>query len=411
MLPGWLWLTEYGPSNVEVLLMLVAISALVGAGYWWLRRGWRDKTRRLQSDLTNVQYQQEQLQNDLAAARRQNGQLQDDLGKAGHQGERLRDELAIAQEQITALRLELDKVQRQRDLDEARHQSELEDVRRHNDPVRVQELHDQTTQQMAHELKGLDFVINQIRQAVTGLRNDQTDLRIMLKDAGAATFDMMQFTKMVLWRGSPDQIKPHWEMLRTRQVLEEVLRQKIRKAEYLDVRLLVEYGNLGPILTDRLLLGRVCDLIIDNAITHSRGREVEISQRLDENGKWMLIEVRDHGSGIPNEDQEHIFEQNVRGQRLAEGSGLGLYLARMFAHILGGNVELVWSKPGEGTLFRIILPYGEPGEPPSPEEKTDSKPPDKPSESLTPDKHKDSAQPGDQDDASPPDATPEGETP
>ena len=189
-------------------------------------------------------------------------------------------------------------------------------------------MQEKNSQEIAHELKGLEFVIDQIRQSGVGLRNDQHDLRISLKDAGAAAYDMMQFTKTILWRESPDRPKPQWEMLYTRQVIEEVLRLKIRKAEFLDVRLLVEYGSLRPILTDRLLLGRVCDLIIDNALTHSKGREVEIAQHVEsEDGRRMFIDVRDHGSGIPDEDQERIFERNERVKGLTEGSGLGLYLA------------------------------------------------------------------------------------
>ena len=87
-------------------------------------------------------------------------------------------------------------------------------------------MQDKNSQEIAHELKGLEFVIDQIRQAGVGLRNDQHDLRISLKDAGAAAYDMMQFTKTILWRESPDRLKPQWEMLYTRQVIEEVLRLK-----------------------------------------------------------------------------------------------------------------------------------------------------------------------------------------
>ena len=376
MLSGWLWLTGYGPSNFEMLLILVAVSALAGAGYGARRRRWRDRALRSQSELAELQCQQEQFQNDLAAAQRQNERVEGELGEAQHLGEQLRDELAIAQHQITQLQADLTAAQRQKELDAASHRSELDEIRRSHDPVRIKELQNQYTQEIAHELKGLEFVIDQIRQTVVGLRNDQHDLRLSLNDAGAAAYNMMQFTKMVLWRESPDRLKPTWEMLRTRQVIEDVLRLKIRKAEFLDVRLLVEYGSLGPILTDRLLLGRVCDLIIDNAITHSRGREVDITQRLEnETGRRMFIEVRDHGDGIPEEDQERIFERNARGKKLAEGSGLGLYLARIWARLLGGDVELMWSKPGDGSLFRIILPYGEPGEPPSSGKETEPTPP------------------------------------
>ena len=123
----------------------------------------------------------------------------------------------------------------------------------------------------------------------------------------------------------------------------------------------------------------------------------------------MFIDVRDHGSGIPDEDQERIFERNERGKGLTEGSGLGLYLARIWARLLGGDVELVWSRSGEGSLFRIILPYVEPGEPPSSDEQTDSAPPTVPQDSTTSGEQGESLAPGQQNDLPHSDTAAEGE--
>ena len=128
MLSGWLWLTGYGPSNFEMLMILLVVSALVGAEYGVQRRRWRDRTLRSQSELTELQCQQERLQNDLAAAQRQNERVESELGEAGHLSEQLRGELASAESQITQLRVELAESQRQNDADEALHQTELDEV-------------------------------------------------------------------------------------------------------------------------------------------------------------------------------------------------------------------------------------------------------------------------------------------
>ena len=120
MLSGWLRLTEYGLSNFEMLLILVAIGALVGAGYRWQRRRWRDRALRSQSDLDNLRCQQEQLQNELAEVQRQNKRVESELGVAEHLSEQLRGELTIAESQITQLRVELAEVQRQNERVEER---------------------------------------------------------------------------------------------------------------------------------------------------------------------------------------------------------------------------------------------------------------------------------------------------
>jgi signal transduction histidine kinase len=323
------WLNGYGPSNLEALLMLVAIGALVVAGYWLLRRRGQHEVSRLQSALAEAQRQGEQFQSDLAEARRQ------------------------------------------RDLDEARHQSELDEVRAHYDPIRIKELQDHFERVIAHEFKsGLFFIATQCREAVAGLRADQPDLRIMLNDVGAKTYEMMQLVKIIVGLEGLERKTPHWEMLRTRGVLEKVVKEQLPHAETRDVHLQIEYGSLGPILTDRLLLQDLCTAVIDNAIDYSfPGGVVEITQRLeDESGKQMFIDVRDHGRGIEAKAQERIFELNVRGDGLVvPGSGLGLYYARKIARLLGGDLVLGESKVNEGSTFRIILPYAERSDIPQPD--------------------------------------------
>jgi signal transduction histidine kinase len=72
------------------------------------------------------------------------------------------------------------------------------------------------------------------------------------------------------------------------------------------------------------------------------------------------VAVKDTGSGISPEDQEHIFEEfaQARGGDAAtrqEGTGLGLPLSRRFIELHGGRLW-VESAPGEGSTFRFTLP-------------------------------------------------------
>ncbi len=65
------------------------------------------------------------------------------------------------------------------------------------------------------------------------------------------------------------------------------------------------------------------------------------------------IEVRDEGKGIPPKDLQHIFE--VFWSEKPAGSGLGLPIAQRVVEAHGGRIE-VESRPGSGSLFRIVLP-------------------------------------------------------
>jgi signal transduction histidine kinase len=69
------------------------------------------------------------------------------------------------------------------------------------------------------------------------------------------------------------------------------------------------------------------------------------------------VEVRDHGVGIPRDEQESIWArfQRARTESEAKGLGLGLYIARMIVELHGGEVG-VKSAPGQGSTFWFTLP-------------------------------------------------------
>ncbi|MFD1721390.1 sensor histidine kinase [Amnibacterium endophyticum] len=71
------------------------------------------------------------------------------------------------------------------------------------------------------------------------------------------------------------------------------------------------------------------------------------------------IAVSDQGQGIPEEEQDRVFERFYRGDqsrtRQTGGSGLGLSIVKHVAENHGGDVR-VWSRPGRGSTFTIRLP-------------------------------------------------------
>lgn len=96
--------------------------------------------------------------------------------------------------------------------------------------------------------------------------------------------------------------------------------------------------------------------VLDNAIKHSPvGGCIEI--RLEAQTDNIRVSIKDHGDGMTQEVQKHIFEKFYQGDlsRRSEGNGLGLALVKRIVELCGGKIA-VRSAPGQGTAFVIELP-------------------------------------------------------
>jgi two-component system OmpR family sensor kinase len=107
---------------------------------------------------------------------------------------------------------------------------------------------------------------------------------------------------------------------------------------------------------DRERLRQVIANLIENAVKYSpSGLPVDVRAATVDGA--VVVDVSDHGPGIPNEDQSLIFEKfgRARTGKLLPGTGLGLFIARSIAEAHGGSLE-VRSAPAEGATFTLALP-------------------------------------------------------
>jgi signal transduction histidine kinase len=103
-------------------------------------------------------------------------------------------------------------------------------------------------------------------------------------------------------------------------------------------------------------VARVVRILLDNALRHSPpGRPVRVVPAY--HGELATVEVCDEGPGVAEEDREVVFERFHRGSARsgAGGFGLGLAIGRELAERMGGALELVPQRPGEGARFRLAL--------------------------------------------------------
>ncbi|ETT70181.1 sensor histidine kinase [Bacillus mycoides] len=97
--------------------------------------------------------------------------------------------------------------------------------------------------------------------------------------------------------------------------------------------------------------------LMTNAVRYSgeRGKKVFLSAY--RNGKDIILEVRDEGVGIPQEDIRRVFEPfytGKNGRAFGESTGMGLYIVSKICDYLGHSVKLD-SEVGKGTTIKIIF--------------------------------------------------------
>jgi PAS domain S-box-containing protein len=107
---------------------------------------------------------------------------------------------------------------------------------------------------------------------------------------------------------------------------------------------------------DRVRVEQVVMNLLANAIKYGAGRPVTVSTSAE--GGQGIIEVRDHGPGVPPQDLVRIFERFERGTRRDHGGlGLGLYVSREIARAHAGSIAARNLRDG-GAAFTLRLPLG-----------------------------------------------------
>ncbi|WP_309121254.1 HAMP domain-containing sensor histidine kinase [Paenibacillus sp.] len=111
------------------------------------------------------------------------------------------------------------------------------------------------------------------------------------------------------------------------------------------------------VFIDRERMKRVVQNVLDNAKKYMKKGDGVVTIVLRATSSSAVVEIRDNGLGIPEDDVPHIFERFYRAdpsRRSAEGSGLGLAIAKQ---IVEGHEGKIWARSnvGEGTRIMISL--------------------------------------------------------
>jgi len=148
-----------------------------------------------------------------------------------------------------------------------------------------------------------------------------------------------------------------WEDCDFRRIAENAVDTLESAAAAKHIQISIE-GDSAPLKGVPQLLYSIVYNLCDNAIKYNReGGRVDIS--LSRNEKNTVLQVRDNGIGIPEQDQQRVFERFYRVDKSrskeAGGTGLGLSIVKHAVMIHDGTIKLQ-SKPNEGTEFTVSIP-------------------------------------------------------
>jgi signal transduction histidine kinase len=140
-------------------------------------------------------------------------------------------------------------------------------------------------------------------------------------------------------------------------LIEVVVKDLSFSANQKQVQVKKKLSPLYPVQIDVNLITRVISNLVENAIKYSGpGSVVEVNTWDDD--KWVYVEIKDNGVGIPAEELSNIFEKFYRIKNDAnhsiKGTGLGLYLVKYFVELHGGVIS-VESIAGKETKFLVKL--------------------------------------------------------
>ena len=152
-------------------------------------------------------------------------------------------------------------------------------------------------------------------------------------------------------------VKPKHEEIDLCRLAHDVALQFKQQALAKGVDLDVDAPDSCTVMTDRDLILLVLQNLVQNAVKYTAKGKVELAVKVAAAAKGTTIRVTDQGPGIAAERLEQLFSPFVRGEtRSGDGGvGLGLFIARQAADVLGATLE-AQSEAGRGTTFTLHLP-------------------------------------------------------
>jgi CheY-like chemotaxis protein len=327
----------------------------------------RELLEETQHQTEELQTQQEELRVSNEELEERNRALQETQARLEHQQEELEQTNVQLEEQAQVLERQRDELSRAR--------STLAD--RAEELARSNRYKSEFLANMSHELRtplnsalilaklladnpDNNLTQEQVRYAAT-IYSSGNDLLTLINDI----LDLSRIEA-----GRLDVAHERVELSRLVETLRRTF-EPVANDKNLGLEFHVEEGTPSAIPTDQLRLEQILRNLLSNALKFTDRGHARLGIHRTERGR-IAFAVSDTGAGIPEDQQEVIFEafRQADGSthRRHGGTGLGLTISRELARRLGGTLSVV-SKVGAGSTFTLELPASPEQHPPASEPK------------------------------------------
>lgn len=212
------------------------------------------------------------------------------------------------------------------------------------------------TADAAHELRTPLAALKtqtQVALRAADAQDRQNALENVLRGVDRATHLLEQL--LTLARVDHEAAAKSHEVIELRSLAINALAELAPAAQARHIELALEEGPAGSISGNPAQLGVLLRNLLDNAVRYTPdGGDVTVSLSEDHG---VILEVRDSGPGIPQEEREHVMGRfyRVAGSG-ADGSGLGLSIVWRIAELHGAALELGDNENGQGLKVRVTFP-------------------------------------------------------
>ena len=206
---------------------------------------------------------------------------------------------------------------------------------------------------LAHDMKtpliAICGIIRLFRRSLEKGNPDIRKLDIVIEETQRLEYmvkEMLDFSRPLQLNRSNEDLK---------QVVSQSVAIVANVAHERTVKVLTEFsGGLPLVYLDRLRMKQVLINLLINAIEASPDGETVMTCCSQKRGE-LIIDVSDHGCGLPSEKREEIFLPFFTTKE--KGTGLGLPIAKKIVEAHEGHLEVLKNHEGTGVTFRVRIPF------------------------------------------------------